>query len=135
MKTRSVIVFVLFALAMLSGGYLLGWHQRAEVGSSASNLRRNSDKTASGKSSSLSPVKSSLPRQSGASPAAVAGKMSLADVEARMLKLKYGDWYRDPDWRKILDNLDPADIPQWLGTKGPGWSRGVGAAASQRPIA
>ena len=114
MKTRSAIVFVLFALAMLSAGYLLGWHQRAEVGSSAANLRPDSAQMASGKSSSLPPVKSSLPGQSGASPSAVVGKMSLADVEARMLKLKYGDWYRDQDWRKILDNLDPAGIPQLL---------------------
>ena len=31
-----------------------------------------------------------------------------------MLKLNYRNVYNDPDWRKMMDNLDPADIPQLL---------------------
>src|SRR5579862_6429878 len=114
MKTRSVIVFVLFALAMLSAGYLLGWHNGTGAGSSASGLHPDQDKMANGKSSSLPPVKSSLPGQSQVSPSGPAGKTLLADIEARMLKLNLRTMHNDPDWSRMLDNLDPADIPRLL---------------------
>ena len=114
MKTRSVIVFVLFALAMLSAGYLVGWHNGAAGGSLTSSRHQVPGKMANGNSSSLPPIKTSLSSQPQDSQSGAAGKTSLADIEAKMLKLNYRNLYNDPDWRKMMDNLDPADIPQLL---------------------
>ena len=113
MKTRSVIVLLLFDLSMMGAGYLVGWHRAALAGASAENSHRISGKNAGENSplpSAIKPLAASQPVSASATP----GKTSLAEMEAKMLKLNLHDMYGDPEWRKMLDNLDPADIPQLL---------------------
>src|SRR6516225_8419993 len=110
MKARNGIVFVFFALAMMSVGYLAGWHRATLAHSSNSNSPKVADKITNRSLLAMPPIKTS-PR---GSQAAAAGKMSLEDIKAKLLKLNRGNWYRDPDLRKILDNLDVADFPQLL---------------------
>lgn len=114
MKTRSVIVFVLFALCMMGAGYLVGWHNAMLKRTSVPGSPGISDQTANTASSSLPPVKTSSHGAPPVSPIVATGKTSLADIEAKMLTLKYGNLFGDSDWGKRLNDLDPSDIPQLL---------------------
>src|SRR5205085_11372611 len=65
----------------------------------------------------LPPVKSgrhSNEEGASASHRGADGKLSLADLEAKIQGLKEGDRRHWKDWQKIMDSVSPADIPQLL---------------------
>src|SRR4030088_2050491 len=109
MNTKGFVGLVLVAMSALGAGYWMGRHGSNPTGpapAGADSIRAGASPSA------LPPVKMRrTAAQSGAAETAGSadGKLSLADLEAKILGLREGDRHHWKDWQKIMDSVAPAD--------------------------
>jgi hypothetical protein len=111
MSTNSFVGFVLVGATALGAGYWIGrQHSAPSARSSASLPAQSAGGTVRGRAS-LPPVRKT---RLAAKPGDADGKLSLAEIEAKIQGMKQGDPRLWKEWQRILDSVAPADIPALL---------------------
>src|SRR5229473_6978585 len=111
MSTNSFIGFVLVGATALGAGYWVGrQHSAPSTRSPASLADQSAGGTARGQAS-LPPVRNT---RLAAKPGDADGKLSLAEIEAKIQGMKAGDPRLWKDWQRIVDAVALTDIPALL---------------------
>src|SRR6266849_8590073 len=108
MSTNNFFGFVLVGAIALGAGYWIGrQHSTPSARSPASLPAQSAGGTARGQPS-LPTVRNTRVADK---PGDADGKLSLAEIEAKIQGMKQGDPRLWKDWQRISDSVAPADIP------------------------
>src|SRR5215831_18674668 len=109
---KQLVFLVLVVSAATGGGYWLGQHQAKTAKTQRTETAQSAEATGSAPTR-LPPVKSRISARSSDS-AGKEGPLMLSDIEAKLLALRDGDNRRGRDYLRMLDSINPADIPHLL---------------------
>lgn len=113
MNPKQTFFLVLIVAAATGGGFWLGErHSRSKQAATSESTSAQTTSSA-GNPGRLPPVKSRLASAARSSDSGEAS-FSLAEIESKLLALRDSDRRRGREYQKLLDAINPADIPHLL---------------------
>src|SRR5215831_18320126 len=114
MNPKHTFFLVLIVAAATGGGFWLGERHSRKTLPTAEEKSPAPGAATAAAGSRLPPVKSRPVSASRASAAGGEGTLSVAEIEAKLLGLRENDRRRGREFQKLIDAINPADIPHLL---------------------